>query len=143
FAVLSLGQLILAMAVILLWYRIPLVGNPGLLLLSAVIFLFSTLGVGLFFSTLCSTQQQAVMVVFAFNIFAILMSGLFAPIENMPPLVQKLTYLNPVRYFMSIVRELFLKGSGVEYLWREGLALALWGFGAIALSTLRFHKSAR
>ena len=81
------------------------------------------------------------MVVFAFNIFAILTSGLFAPIENMPMFVQKLTYLNPVRYFMSIVRELFLKGSGIEYLWRDGLALTLWGFLAISLSTLRFRKS--
>ncbi len=141
FAILSFGQLLLAMTVILYWYRIPLEGSLGLLLLSALVFLFSTLGVGLFVSTICSTQQQAVMVVFAFNIFAILTSGLFAPIENMPQLVQKLTYLNPVRYFMSIVRELFLKGSGIEYLWRDGLALAFWGFFAISLSTLRFRKS--
>ena len=141
FAILSFGQLLLALIVILFWYGIPLEGSLGLLLLSALIFLFSTLGVGLFVSTICSTQQQAVMVVFAFIIFAILTSGLFAPIENMPPFVQKLTYLNPLRYFMSIVRELFLKGSGIEYLWRDGLALVFWGFSAILLSTLRFRKS--
>jgi len=140
FAVLGFILLSLALAVVALWYRIPMAGNPGLLLLFAVIFLLSTLGVGLFVSTIAYTQLQAVFIAFFFNIFAILTSGLFAPIHNMPPFVQKLTYLNPVRYFMHIVRGIYLKGSGIEYLWPDGVALLAWGIGAISLASLRFKK---
>jgi len=140
FAVLGFILLSLALAVVALWYRIPMAGNPGLLLLFAVIFLLSTLGVGLFVSTIAYTQRQAVCIAFFFNSFAILTSGLFAPIHNMPPFVQKLTYLNPVRYFMHIVRGIYLKGSGIEYLWPDGVALLAWGIGAISLASLRFKK---
>ena len=115
-------------------------GNLGLLLLFAFVFLLSTLGVGLFISTIASTQLQAVFLAFFFTIFAILMSGLFAPIHNMPPFAQALTYLNPVRYFMNIIRGIYLKGSGLEYLWRDGAALLAWGLGAIALASIRFKK---
>lgn len=140
FAILGFILLSLALAVVALWYRIHMAGSLGLLLLFAFIFLLSTLGVGLFISTVATTQLQAVFLAFFFNIFAILTSGLFAPIHNMPPLVQKLTYLNPVRYFMEIVRGIYLKGSGIEYLWPDGLALLAWGIGAICLASLRFKK---
>ena len=140
FAILGFILLALALAVLALWYRIPMAGNLGLLLLFAFVFLLSTLGVGLFISTIASTQLQAVFLAFFFTIFAILMSGLFAPIHNMPPFAQALTYLNPVRYFMNIIRGIYLKGSGLEYLWRDGAALLAWGLGAIALASIRFKK---
>jgi len=140
FAVLGFILLALSLAVLALWYRIPMAGNMGLLLLFAFVFLLSTLGVGLFISTIASTQLQAVFLAFFFTIFAILMSGLFAPIHNMPPFAQALTYLNPVRYFMNIIRGIYLKGSGLEYLWRDGAALLAWGLGAIALASIRFKK---
>ena len=140
FAILGFILFSLALTVLVLWYRIPMVGSLGLLLLFAFIFLLSTLGVGLFISTVATTQQQAVFLAFFFTIFAILTSGLFAPIHNMPPFVQKLTYLNPVRYFMDIVRGIYLKGSGIEYLWPDGVALLAWGIGAISLASFRFKK---
>jgi len=140
FAILGFILFFLALTVLALWYRIPMVGSLGLLLLFAFIFLLSTLGVGLFISTVATTQQQAVFLAFFFTIFAILTSGLFAPIHNMPPFVQKLTYLNPVRYFMDIVRGIYLKGSGIEYLWPDGVALLAWGIGAISLASFRFKK---
>ncbi|HUU27839.1 MAG TPA: ABC transporter permease [archaeon] len=140
FAALSFLMLTIALSVVAFWFRIPMEGSLLLLLTFAFIFLFSTLGVGLFVSTLVSNQLQAVFIIFFFNLFCILTSGLFAPIHNMPPFVQKLTYLNPVRYFMEIIRGIYLKGSGLEYLWKEGLALLCWGIGATSFSVFRFKK---
>jgi ABC-2 type transport system permease protein len=140
FAILSFIMILFALTVILFWYRIPLVGSLPLLLLFSFIFLFTTLGVGLLVSTLAHTQQEALFMIWAFNVFGILMSGLFAPIENMPRAAQYLTYLNPLRYFMAIIRDIFLKGSGIEYLWPNGLPLVGWGLCMTVISVLRFKK---
>jgi len=83
------------------------------------IFILSTLGLGIFASTISQTQQQAMFLVWFFSVFAILLSGFFIPIENMPNWVQWITHLNPLRYFMVIVREIYLKGTGALFLWKE------------------------
>ena len=140
FAVLGFILLLPSLAVVAFWYRIPMPASLWLLLGFSLIFLLSTLGVGLLISTLATSQQEAVLLAFFFNIFAILMSGLFAPIHNMPEVVQKLTYVNPVRYFMEIIRGIYLKGSGFQYLWKDGAALLAWGLVAIGLAALRFKK---
>jgi ABC-2 type transport system permease protein len=102
--------------------------------------LLTTLGAGLFLSTISHTQQQAMMANFFFTTPAFMLSGFAFPIHNMPLVVQYLTYLNPLRYFIEIVRGLFLKGVGISVLWPQMLALAAFGISMITLSALRFHK---
>ena len=115
-------------------------GNPLLLLLCVVLFLFTTLGAGLLMSTISNTQQQAMMTSFMFATPAFMLSGFAFPIRNMPVVVQYCTYLNPLRYFMEIVRTIFLKGTGVEVLWRQMLAMLVFGVAMLLLSASRFRK---
>jgi len=117
-----------------------MVGIMEVVLVIAAAFLLSTLGVGLFISTISQTQQQAMMSSFFFFMPALLLSGFAFPIRNMPPSVQYLTFLNPLRYFMQIVRDLFLKGAGIESLWQEMMALTVFGVAILSLSALRFQK---
>jgi ABC-2 type transport system permease protein len=124
----------------LLIFDVPFRGRALLLLASSLLFLLSTLGAGLFISTISGTQQQAMMASFFFFMPAFTLSGFAFPIPNMPPLVQALTLLNPLRYFMTIVRGIFLKGSGIEVLWPQMLALALFGSAILGISALRFRK---
>ncbi|MFI5356724.1 MAG: ABC transporter permease [Opitutales bacterium] len=125
----------------LFWFDIPFRGSFLLLLLGATLFLLSTLGVGLFISTVSRTQQQAMMTTFFFFFPAMLLSGFVYPIANMPPVVQWLTYLNPLRYFLIIIRGVFLKGVGVEVLWTQNLALLVIGLAVMTFAVSRFHKT--
>jgi ABC-2 type transport system permease protein len=99
------------------------------------------LGIGLFISTVSQTQQQAMISTFFFFFPAMLLSGFAFPIANMPEPVQWLTLFNPLRYFMVIVRAIFLKGVGMEILWPQMLALALMGVFMLSLAAKRFHKT--
>jgi ABC-2 type transport system permease protein len=121
-------------------FHIPFRGNPFLLLLCVILFLFTTLGAGLLMSTISNTQQQAMMTSFMFATPAFMLSGFAFPIRNMPVAVQYFTYLNPLRYFMEIVRTLFLKGTGVDVLWPQMLAMLVFGVSMLLLSTSRFRK---
>jgi ABC-2 type transport system permease protein len=138
FAIIGVFEVGLVVTAALFIFRIPMRGSLVLLFFCALLFLLSTLGIGLFISTISRTQQQAMMSSFFFFMPAMLLSGFAFPIRNMPQLVQYITLLNPVRYFMQIVRGLFLKGVGIEALWQEMGALAL--FGAMILGALRFHQ---
>ncbi len=140
FAIVGIFEVALVVIAALLIFRIPMRGSILWLVCCAVLFLFSTLGVGLFISTISQTQQQAMISSFFFFMPAMLLSGFAFPIRNMPSLIQYLTFLNPLRYFMQIVRDLFLKGSGVESLWQQMAALAAFGVAILALSTIRFQK---
>jgi ABC-2 type transport system permease protein len=140
FAIVGIFQVALVVAAALLIFRIPIRGSILLLFGCAVLFLLSTLGVGLFISTISNTQQQAMMSSFFFFMPAMLLSGFAFPIRNMPVSVQFLTYLNPLRYFMQIVRDLFLKGTGIESFWRQMVALTVFGVAILGLSALRFRK---
>ena len=140
FALVGLFDTALIVTASLLIFHIPFRGSFLLLFASAILFLFTTLGAGLFISTVSRTQQQAMMSTFLlFNPF-FLLSGFAFPIRNMPAAAQYLTYINPVRYFMEIVRGVFLKGAGVSVLWPQLLALAIFGASILTLSALRFHK---
>ncbi|HPI74078.1 MAG TPA: ABC transporter permease, partial [bacterium] len=103
-------------------------------------FLFTTLGLGLLVSAFSHTQQQAMFMSWFILIFILLMSGFLFPIENMPRLAQWLTYLNPMRYFILITRELFIKGAGLRHLYIQGLILCLFGALIFTFSVLRFQK---
>ncbi len=121
-------------------FGVPFRGSLLLLFGSAILFLMTTLGSGLFISTMVRTQQQAMMATFFVFFPILLLSGFAFPIRSMPEVVQWLTYLNPVRYFMEVVRGVFLKGSGVGDLWPQLLALAVLGSTVILVSANRFHK---
>ncbi len=140
FAIIGIFQTVFIVAAALLVFGTPLRGSVGLLLVSALLFLLSTLGIGLFISTISRTQQQAMMSTFFFFLPAMLLSGFAFPIRNMPGAVQVITYLNPLRYFMQIVRGLFLKGTGLDALWQEMAALAVFGVVILGLAALRFHR---
>jgi len=140
FALAGLFEVVLVTSAALLVFHIPFRGNVLLLLFCACLFLLTTVGVGLFVSTICRTQQQAVMSSFFFFMPAFMLSGFAFPIRNMPLAVQLLSYLNPLRYFIQIVRGIFLKGTGIDILWPQMLALLLYGVLIMTLSVLRFHK---
>jgi ABC-2 type transport system permease protein len=140
FALIGLVDVLLITGAAMLVFHVPLRGSLLLLLFAAILFLLTTLGVGLFISTICHTQQQAMMSSFFFFNPAFMLSGFTFPVRNMPMPVQYLTYLNPVRYMMEIVRGLFLKGTGVATLWPQMLALGILGTTILTLSVLRFHK---
>ena len=110
-------------------------------MLCAALFLLTSLGAGLFLSTISQTQQQAMMASFFFSTPAFMLSGFAFPIRNMPLAVQYLTYLNPLRYFMEIVRGIFLKGVGVSVLWPQMLCLAVYGMSVLGLAAFRFRKT--
>ena len=134
-------DVVLVIAVALFWFEVPLRGSLALLLAMTVLYLFSTLGLGLFVSTISSTQQQAMMTTaFFFLLPMIYLSGFVFPIENMPAVIQPFTYLIPLRYFLVIVRAIFLKGVGLETLWPQALALAAWGGVVLALAVARSSK---
>jgi len=124
-----------------LWFQIPFVGNPFVLLLGTTLYLFSVLGIGLLISTVCLTQQQA----FATNFFVInpafILSGFSFPIASMPVFMQWLSNINPMSYYLVVIRGTFLKGVGLAVLWPQMLALAALGVTLLGLSVLRFHKS--
>jgi ABC-2 type transport system permease protein len=140
FGVVGMLDLILTMILALVVFHIPFRGSLALLLFSGALFVLTTLGVGLFLSTISHTQQQAMMSSFFFLVPAFMLSGFAFPIENMPQVVQYLTFLNPLRYFVEIVRGIFLKGTGAAVLWPQMLALFLFGTAILTLSAVRFHK---
>ncbi len=142
FAMLGVAEMALATTVGVLWFHIPIVGNVALLALLAFTFILATLGLGVLISTLAGTQQQALFITWFFLQIFILLSGLFYPIENMPRAVQLITVINPLRYFIAINREIFLKGGGLGVLWPELRSLLVIGVCVFAFATMRFHKRA-
>jgi ABC-2 type transport system permease protein len=140
FVLIGFWDMLLVVAASLLIFHVPFAGNFGLLCFASLLFLMTSLGAGLFISTVSRTQQQAMMATFLFFQPFFMLSGFSFPVRNMPEMVQWLTYLNPVRYFIEIVRGIFLRGSGIDTLWRELLALAIFGVTILTASTMRFHK---
>lgn len=140
FALIGFFDMLLVTAIALLRFDIPMKGSFLLLLVSTAIYLLSVLGMGLFISTLAKTQQQALMATFFFYVPAVLLSGFMFPIENMPEVIQYSTYMNPLRYFLVIIRGIFLKSSGVSVLWPQILSLLMLGVTVITISSLRFRK---
>ncbi len=140
FAFLGFLEMGFAMTFGVLWFKVPIVGSLPLLAVLAAVFIFTTLGLGIFVSTLVDTQQQALFTAWFFLVSFILLSGFFYPVENMPGWVQVITYANPLRYFIEILRELFLKGAGLTVLWPELLSLLTMGVIIFTLAILRFKR---
>jgi len=140
FALLGILEMSIALTVGIIWFGIPFVGSPVLLFLLSALYLVTTLGIGMFFSTVTSTQQQAMFLAWFFSVFAILTSGFFTPISNMPGWLQPVTFVNPMRYFMEIVRGIMMKGAGMADLLPEVIALVVYGTVIFSLSAARFRK---
>lgn len=140
FAVLGLIELAFAISVAKLIYDIPIVGNLGLLLIFTLVYLFTTLGLGLFISATSGTQQQAMFLTLFFLMFFMLMSGFLFPIENMPKTMQIISLLNPMRYFVLVIREIFIKGAVVRHLFHQGVALLIFGAVVFTFAVLRFQS---
>jgi ABC-2 type transport system permease protein len=123
------------------WFGVPFVGSGAVMMIGVVLFLFSVIGLGLLLSTFSRTQQQA----FALNFFLVnpifILSGFAFPIPAMPKVLQWLTYLDPLRYFLIVLRAVFLKGVGLEALWPQFAAMALLALAMLTASVLRFRKS--
>lgn len=123
-----------------LLFHVPFQGSGLLLLICSILFLLTGLGTGLLISTISGTQQQAALSSFLFATPAFMFSGFVFPIRNMPQVVQWFTYVNPLRYFLEIVRGIMLKGAGVDILWPQMVMLLTYGIVIMGLSAARFRK---
>jgi ABC-2 type transport system permease protein len=141
YGVIAMIDVLLVTAVAVFWFEVPFRGSFVLLLGTSLLYVVCTLALGLFISTISETQQQAMMTAtFFFLTPMIYLSGFIFPIENMPPAIQYATYVIPLRYFLVIVRGIFLKGIGLDLLWPQVLALAAWGSIVLALAVARSRK---
>jgi ABC-2 type transport system permease protein len=140
FVIIGFIDMTLVLLAAVLWFRVPVAGSIPLLFLLSAAFLLTTLGIGLFISTISRTQQQAMMTTFFFLLPSFLLSGFMFPIENMPRVIQYITYAIPLRYFLVIVRGIFLKGNGLAILWPQVLILTAFGLAIIWLAASRFQK---
>ncbi len=143
YGVIGLLDVVLVLLVAIYWFEVPMRGSVALLFATSILYLFCTLGLGLLISTISHTQQQAMMTsTFFFLMPMIYLSGFIFPIDNMPRWIQPFTYLIPLRYFLVVLRGLFLKGVGLETIWPQVMALAIWGISVTTLATLRSSKRA-
>ncbi len=140
FIIIGYIEMSLVLIISLTFFKIPLKGSILLLFFSAGIYIIACLGVGLFISIVSKTMQQAMMGSFFFFFPSIILSGFMFPIENMPEAIQYLTYLNPFRYFLIIIRGIFLKGNGIDILWREIFPLFLISAGLLIFGIIKFRK---
>ena len=140
FSILGILEIMISMGFVYLIFGIGVKGSLLLLLFESSIFIISTLGLGIFISTISDTQQQALFVAWFFMIFAILLSGFFIPIANMPPVIQQITRLNPLRYYIVILREIYLKGTSIKDLIPETLAMVTFSTCLFLAAVMRFRK---
>ncbi|HTO94613.1 MAG TPA: ABC transporter permease [Bacteroidota bacterium] len=142
FTVIGFVDVLIVLAIARFWFRVPMVGALPLVFALSALFILTTLGLGLFISTVARSQQQAMLIAqFFFFMPFLFLSGFAFPIANMPRVIQWFTVVIPLRYFLEIVRGVFLKGAGLAELWTQALALLLIGATILTLSVLRFHKT--
>jgi ABC-2 type transport system permease protein len=141
FVVVGFGEVTFALPLMLLIFGVPFRGNLLFLYAMSGLYLLTTLGLGLFVSTLVKTQQQAMMTAMFFVMLPfVLLSGFAFPVENMPKMIQAVAYAIPLKYFLTIIRGVFLKGTGWAELWPEALVLLGWGVGILSLAALSFRR---
>ena len=140
FLLLAFLEMAIVMTVAITVFGIRMDGSYLLLAVLSLLYLLTTIGLGIFISTFTHTQQQAMFLAWFVMVFMIIMSGFFIPIQNMPSILQGVTYLNPMRYFMGIVREIFQKGSSLVYLWPDTLLMTAEGLLISSLAVIKFQK---
>ena len=141
-ALIAMVDVVIVTLVSLLWFRIPFAGSFLLLGVASLLFVLTGLGVGLLISTISNTQQEAFMSMFMFFLPAMMLGGMMFPVENMPHWVQVLTWIDPLRHYLVIVRGVFLRGAGWSIVWPKMVVLATLGVGVLVFATKRFHKTA-
>jgi ABC-2 type transport system permease protein len=122
------------------WFKVPIRGDLGLIFALSGLFVLSSLGIGLFASTIANTQQEAFITVMVTMLPSIFLSGFFFPIEAMPKLLQYVSALVPLRYYLVIIRALMLKGVGVQALTEQIIALTIFAIGIMGAAAFRFRK---
>jgi ABC-2 type transport system permease protein len=140
YVIVALFDTVEILAIGALWFKLPIRGSLGLILLLSGLFLLTSLGIGLLASTIAKTQQEAMLTVFMTMLPSIFLSGFFFPLEAMPKVLQWISYLMPLRYYLVIIRSLLLKGVGAGMLKSDILALTIFGFAIMTLAALRFRK---
>jgi ABC-2 type transport system permease protein len=141
FMILGFVSVIIVLSAMTLVFNISVRGSVAFLFISTFVYVLSLLGFGLFVSTISKTQQQAMMLaIFTIMLPMIYLSGFAFPIENMPKIIQYITYIVPLRYFITIIRGVILKGIGLADLWSQLVVLFFMGVGILFLSSLRFRK---
>jgi ABC-2 type transport system permease protein len=141
FALIGLFSAAVTTAVSVFWFHVSIQGSVLLLFFGTVLFILCTLGAGLLISTISQTQQQAMLISFLFQNPFMQFSGFIFPISNMPKIVQWFSYLNPLRYYLYILRGVFLKGIGISILWGQFLGLTILAFAILGLAVMRFQKT--
>ena len=142
FFFIGVAELMIALVIAQLKFQVPFRGHYLTLLAFTSAYMLSSLGIGIFTSTIARTQQQALFIIWFFLLFFMLLSGFFLPVANMPQWVQTVTLANPMRWFMYVLREMFLKGSGFAELWRQGLAMLAIGGTVFTFAVLKFNRKA-
>jgi ABC-2 type transport system permease protein len=133
-------DLIEVLVIGVVWFKVPINGSVPLLLVLSGLFLFTSLGIGLFISTIARTQQEAMLLSWFILLPTIFLSGFFFPLEAMPAALQVVSLVVPLRYFLIITRGIVLKGVGLEILWPQVVALVIFGVGILLLASVRFRK---
>jgi len=139
--IICLIDLALITTIAVLWFDIPLRGSVVTLVAASILYILAGLGFGLLISTISRTQQEAFLTMFLFFLPAIILSGFMYPVDTMPDFFQHLSRLNPIRYFMEMVRNIFLKGHGFQELWLHFTLVAIMAIGALLAAVIRFRKS--
>lgn len=140
-AMVCFADIALITAIAVFWFGVPVRGSLLLLLFATALFLLSSLGLGLLISTVSRTQQQAMMAAFLFYLPLFLLSGFVFPIANMPQVVQWLTLLNPMRFYLVALRGVFLKGIGINVLWPQLIAMTLIGVVTLTMASRKLKKT--
>jgi len=140
FVIIGFVEINVMMVAAFLIFQLKLAGSYFLFLGVSLIYFLTALGLGIFISTLAETQQQAMFISWFFMIFLMLMSGFLTPVANMPEAWLKVTYLNPLRYYVNLLREIFLKATPLKFLWNEIVPLAVFGLLILSASAMKFHK---
>ena len=140
YVIIGFIDIVLALALSIFWFRVPIAGSIGLLLFFSVIFLFSALGVGLLISTISKSQLQAMQLSMFMIMPNILLSGYMFPREAMPKVIQVISNVFPLTYFIRVLRGIILKGNNFAVLFKEFVVLVIFGIGVLALATMKFKK---
>ncbi|OGN93620.1 MAG: transporter [Chloroflexi bacterium RBG_13_50_21] len=122
------------------WFKVPINGSLWLIAVASLIFLLSSLGIGMLASTLANTQQEAMLTVWLLLLPSIFLAGFFFPLEAMPKILQWISYVFPLRYYLVIIRSLMLKGVGISAIQTELIALTIFGIAIMSLASVRFRK---
>jgi ABC-2 type transport system permease protein len=141
YAILSYLDFLIIIGASYLLFGVTIKGSLALLLVTSFFYLIGVLGLGILISTMTTTQMAAMMTAILLSMLpSILLSGFIFPIRQMPRILQAVTVIVPARYFIEILRDIYLKGLGLEYFWKEALYILIFGFATLAIAARRFHK---